>query len=403
MAVGLEAAVGLKPVAGVRLGTAASGIRYPDRTDLALVELAAGSTCAAMFTRNAFMAAPVILAKEHLATSATRFWLINSGNANAATGDPGFEDARSTCAMVADECGVEAGSVLPFSTGVIGERMPLDAFEHGIRVATADLSEHGWDEAAKAIMTTDTLPKGGSRSLEVGGKAVTMTGIVKGAGMIRPDMATMLAFVATDAAVAQNTLDTCLREAVEGSFNRVTIDGDTSTNDACVLAATGGSGAALTTAEDIAAFQCALNDLTLELAQGLVRDGEGASKFICVDVDGGHNIKECLAVAYTVAHSPLVKTALFASDPNWGRIVMAIGRAGVADLDVSGVNVFLGDVCIVRGGGRADTYTESAGQAEMDAEEITIRIELDRGTSRDCVWTSDLSHDYVTINAEYRT
>jgi glutamate N-acetyltransferase / amino-acid N-acetyltransferase len=403
MAVGLEAATGLKPVKGVRLGTAAAGVRYADRTDLALVELADGSTCAATFTRNAFMAAPVVVAKAHLGAYPSRYWLINSGNANAATGEPGLHDARATCAMVAEHCGVEAGSVLPFSTGVIGERMPLDAFQRGIRAAIASLSEHGWDGAANAIMTTDTVPKGASRTLEVNGKTVTMTGIVKGAGMIRPDMATMLAFVAADAAIAQEQLDGCLREAVERSFNRVTIDGDTSTNDACVLAATGASGAVLSTTQEIAAFQSALNALTLELAQALVRDGEGASKFICVDVDGGYDIEECLAVAYTVAHSPLVKTALFASDPNWGRIVMAIGRAGVADLDISGVNVFLGDACIVRGGGRADSYTESAGQAVMDAQEITIRIELGRGASRERVWTSDLSHDYVTINAEYRT
>ena len=403
MAVGLEAANGLKPVQGVRLGTAAAGVRYADRTDLALVELAAGSTCAATFTRNAFMAAPVIVAKANLGTHPSRYWLINSGNANAATGVPGLEDARATCAMVAEHCGVEAGSVLPFSTGVIGERMPLDAFQRGIRAACDDLSEDGWDGAASAIMTTDTLPKGGSRTLEFNGKTITMTGIVKGAGMIRPDMATMLAFVATDAAIAQEVLDGCLLDAVERSFNRVTIDGDTSTNDACVLAATGASGAVLSTPEEIAAFQSALNALTLELAQALVRDGEGASKFICVDVDGGSDTDECLAVAYTVAHSPLVKTALFASDPNWGRIVMAVGRAGVVDLDISGVNVFLGDVCIVRGGGRADSYTESAGQAVMDEEEITIRIELGRGASRERVWTSDLSHDYVTINAEYRT
>jgi glutamate N-acetyltransferase / amino-acid N-acetyltransferase len=403
MAVGLRAAANLKAVRGIRLGTAQAGVRYADRTDLALVELAQGSVTAATFTRNAFQAAPVLVAKQHLAAAAARFWLINSGNANAATGKPGIDDARATCALVA-ACGdVLAEQVLPFSTGVIGERMPISAFERGVKEAHAALRDDGWDAAARAIMTTDTEPKGASASITLSTGQCTLTGIVKGSGMIRPDMATMLAFVATDAAIDAADLDACLRIAVEQSFNRVTVDGDTSTNDACVLTATGAAGVSAAGSADLALFQHALNTLCLELAQALVRDGEGATKFIEVRVEGGRDAQECLSVAYTVAHSPLVKTAMFASDANWGRIVMAIGRAGVDALDIEGVNVFLGDVCIVRSGGRADGYTEEAGQQVMSNEEISVRIELGRGSAAETIWTSDLSHGYVSINAEYRS
>lgn len=403
MAVGLIPAENLTPVAGVRLGTAKAGVRYPDRTDLALVELAPGTVTAATFTRNAFQAAPVTVAKAHLKDADTRFWLINSGNANAATGQPGIDDALATCAIVARHGDVSSQQVLPFSTGVIGERMPLDAFERGVASAHTALAADGWDQAARAIMTTDTEPKGFSAEVRLSAGACVMTGIVKGSGMIRPDMATMLAFVATDAALTHQQLQSSLAVAVEQSFNRVTVDGDTSTNDACVLSATGASGFVVDGAEDLLTFQTALNELCLQLAQSLVRDGEGATKYIAIQVDGGKDESECLAVAYTVAHSPLVKTAMFASDANWGRIVMAIGRAGVAELDVTGVNVFLGDVCIVRSGGRALEYTEEAGAQVMREAEICVTIELGRGQVSETVWTSDLSHDYVTINAEYRT
>ena len=403
MAVGLKPASNLTPIDGVRIGTAEAGVRYSGRTDLALVELAPNSTCASTFTQSAFAAAPVLVSKEHLLATATRYWLINSGNANAATGDLGVADARATCKIVADAGGVSPESVLPFSTGVIGERMPLSAFADGVPQAMAALEHDGWLAGAHAIMTTDTVPKGASRAVTLSGGTVHVTGIVKGSGMIRPDMATMLAFAATDAVIADATLKRLLRTAVEHSFNRVTVDGDTSTNDACVLAATGASGIVIESDADVSAMQSALNGLALELAQAMIRDGEGASKFVSVIVEQGRDIDECLAVAYTIAHSPLVKTALFASDPNWGRIVMAIGRAGVTALEVEGVNVFLGDVCIVQGGGAAASYTEAAGQAIMDREDITIRVELGRGDAAETVWTSDLSHDYVTINAEYRT
>ena len=403
MAVGLITAQNLTPVAGVRLGTAEAGVRYPDRTDLALVELAPGTVTAATFTRNAFQAAPVTVAKAHVKDADARFWLINSGNANAATGQPGIDDALATCAIVARHGDVSPQQVLPFSTGVIGERMPLDAFERGVASAYTALAADGWDQAARAIMTTDTEPKGFSAGVQLSTGACVMTGIVKGSGMIRPDMATMLAFVATDATLTHHQLQPSLAVAVEQSFNRVTVDGDTSTNDACVLSATGASGVVVDGAEDLLTFQIALNQLCLQLAQSLVRDGEGATKYIAIQVDGGKDESECLAVAYTVAHSPLVKTAMFASDANWGRIVMAIGRAGVAELDVTGVNVFLGDVCIVRSGGRALEYTEEAGAQVMHEAEISVTIELGRGQASETVWTSDLSHDYVTINAEYRT
>lgn len=403
MAVGLKPASNLTPISGVRIGTAEAGVRYSGRPDLALFELAPGSTCAATFTQSAFAAAPVLLAKQHLEAAECRSWLVNSGNANAATGQPGLDDASATCTVVAEALGVSAQSVLPFSTGVIGERMPLAAFERGVPAAVAALSEDGWLAGAEAIMTTDTVPKGASRTVALSGGTVNITGIVKGSGMIRPDMATMLAFAATDAVIAAESLRTMLHTAVEYSFNRVTVDGDTSTNDACVLAATGASGVVVTSDDDVAVLQAALNDLALELAQGMIRDGEGASKFVSVVVEQGRDIEECLEVAYTIAHSPLVKTALFASDPNWGRIVMAIGRAGVDALDIEGVNVFLGDVSIVQAGGAAPSYTEAAGQAVMDQEDITIRVQLGRGEATETVWTSDLSHDYVTINAEYRT
>ena len=403
MAVGLAPAKELGTVAGVRVGTAKAGIRYAGRRDLTVIELTEGTVSAATFTQNRFCAAPVLLTREHLAVTAPRYLLINTGNANAATGAAGLADARACCAVLARICGCEPAQVLPFSTGVIGERLQREAFERGVPLAIEALQEAGWELAAEAIMTTDTIPKGAAREVVLSGGNCRIVGIAKGSGMIRPDMATMLAFIATDARLDQARAQQWLRQAVEHSFNRVTVDGDTSTNDACVLSATGACGVPLAGAEDEQAFHTALTELMLELAQALVRDGEGASKFITVQVEKGASTAECLVVAYTVAHSPLVKTAMFASDPNWGRLVMAIGRAGIDDLDPHKVEVYLGDVCIVRAGGRAAEYTEERGQAVMDRSEITVRIVLNRGESTDTVWTSDLSHEYITVNAEYRT
>ena len=402
MAVGYSKLPPLLPVAGVRLASAAAGIRYTGRDDLALFELAPGSACAAVFTRNAFCAAPVQLARDHLAHAQPRYLLVNSGNANAGTGARGLDAARRCCELVAAQAGCAAEAVLPFSTGVIGEHLPVERFEAAVSGLFDGLNPDGWADAAHAIMTTDTVAKGVSRTLDLEGGTVTVTGVAKGAGMIRPDMATMLAFVATDAVLEQPALQDCLGQAVEGSFNRITVDGDTSTNDACVLVASGASGLAPAgaDAERLAALTA---DVCRELAQLIIRDAEGATKFVTVDVAGGRDAQECLQVAYTVAHSPLVKTALFAGDPNWGRILAAVGRAGLEALDVGRVIIRLGDVCIVRDGGVAEDYREADGQRVMAADEITIGIELGRGRARERIWTSDLSHDYVTINAEYRT
>lgn len=407
MAVGLHTLPELLSIPGVRLGVACAGIRYPDRRDLVLIELTAGATCAAVFTRNAFCAAPVQLARQHLqACPAPRYLLINTGNANAGTGADGLRDAARCCTAVAQIAGCEAQAVLPFSTGVIGEPLPVAAVEGGLPVAFDGLDGAGWAEAAHGIMTTDTVPKGISRQVEIDGQPVTVTGIAKGAGMIRPDMATMLAFVATDAAVNEELLQRCLHHAVGRSFNRITVDGDTSTNDACVLMATG-RGARRPSIEKAGSAYDALCTVVTEvfeyLAQALIRDAEGATKFVTVDVAGGSDSEECLAVAYAVAHSPLVKTALFASDPNWGRILAVVGRSGVHGLELDKVAIYLDDVCIVRGGGRAADYTEALGQAVMARDEMTIRIDLGRGAARERVWTCDLSYDYVRINAEYRT
>jgi glutamate N-acetyltransferase/amino-acid N-acetyltransferase len=403
MAVGLEAPGRLSPVGGVRLASVAASIRYPDRDDLVLIELASGSVASAVFTRNAFCAAPVMLARQHLSRGAPRYLLINSGNANAGNGETGMDDARASCAAVSGATGCEPERVLPFSTGVIGEPLPVERIAAALPRAVAGLDQDGWLDAARAIMTTDTLPKGGSRELELSGGSVRITGIAKGAGMIRPDMATMLAFVATDAVVEPALLDRTLRDAVERSFNAITVDGDTSTNDAMVLIASGASGVAIETPEDQQRFDTAIGEICEWLAQAIVRDAEGATKFVTIDVLGAETGSEARSVAYTVAHSPLVKTALFASDPNWGRILAAVGRAGVEGLDVSRVEIALGDVVIVRGGGRARDYTEAAGQRVMAQDEITLRIDLGRGNAEARVWTSDLSFDYVRINAEYRT
>ncbi|MAC34445.1 MAG: bifunctional ornithine acetyltransferase/N-acetylglutamate synthase [Haliea sp.] len=408
MAVGEDKLVTLLQVPGVRLATVCAGIKKPGRRDLVVLELAPGSHCAGVFTRNAFCAAPVVVAREHLGQSRGRpnYLLVNTGNANAGTGERGLADARRCCEALAEMAGVDAKGVLPFSTGVIGEPLPVGRITDALPLAIQGLTGDGWLEAAHGIMTTDTRPKGHSLRFSCEGRDYTITGIAKGAGMIRPNMATMLGFLATDAAVSQPVLQALITEAAELSFNRISVDGDTSTNDACVLAATGAAGnPLLETLEGplYDALREAVQAVCVELAQGLVRDGEGASKFVTIAVSGGRNEQECLDVAFTIAHSPLVKTALFASDPNWGRLLAAIGRAGLPELDVNRVSVFLNGVLIAENGCRAASYTEEQGVAAMAPEEITIRVELDRGAAEAQVWTTDFSYDYVRINAEYRT
>ncbi|OOZ37300.1 bifunctional glutamate N-acetyltransferase/amino-acid acetyltransferase ArgJ [Solemya velesiana gill symbiont] len=394
------------PVAGIRLGATAAGIKYPDRNDLVIVELPEGSSCAAVFTRNAFCAAPVTVAREHLEATAPHYLLINSGNANAGTGEDGMRAARESCKAVAAAQACAINQVLPFSTGVIGELLPVQKIDAAVPAALAALSEQSWADAARAIMTTDMVPKLISRQFEHDGHTLTVTGMAKGSGMIRPDMATMLAYVATDAAVDKPLLQACLEQAVAPSFNSITVDGDTSTNDACVLMASGASGCSPindVASTGYAGLRDAVREVCMELARAIVKDGEGATKLVEILVEGGTDQEEVRSVAYTVAHSPLVKTALFASDPNWGRILAAVGRAGVNDLDIDKVKIWLGDVCIVTEGGRAADYTEEAGQTVMDRDEITIRVALGRGDAQTRVLTCDFSYDYVKINAEYRT
>jgi len=407
MAVGLSAELPSLPVVeGVRLATAAAGIRKQNRPDLVLIEAVGGSACGAVFTRNAFCAAPVVVAREHLATSAPRYLLINAGNANAGTGEAGLRDARACCAMVAERGGCAATEVLPFSTGVIGEPLPVGRIRDAMPSLIQGLSADGWAAAARGIMTTDTVAKAVSRKVTLGGTTVTINGIAKGAGMIHPRMATMLAFIATDAAIDRALLQRCLERAVDESFHCITVDGDTSTNDACVVLATGAAPMpAIASDRDprCEGFQSALTEVCRTLAQAIVRDAEGATKFISVTAGGGRSGAECRDVAFAVALSPLVKTAFFASDPNWGRILAAIGRAGVPDLDVRRVSIDLDEVCIVRGGERAADYSEARGREVMSRAEISVRIDLGRGSSTVTVWTSDFSYDYVRINAEYRT
>jgi glutamate N-acetyltransferase/amino-acid N-acetyltransferase len=405
MAVGPDTLPEFFPVAGVRLGIASAGIKKPGRKDLVVFELAPGSRVAGIFTRNQFCAAPVTLSRRHLSLASPRYLLINTGNANAGTGAQGMEDAIACCQALADQAGISPEEVLPFSTGVIGEPLPVTKIVNALPQAMEGVSEDRWAEAASGIMTTDTRPKGATRQVEVNGHTVTISGISKGAGMIRPNMATMLGFIATDALIAPDLLQSLASGLGEKSFNRITIDGDTSTNDACMLMASGQYGGPEITADcaDLPVLRDALEQVYLELAHAIVRDGEGATKFVTIDVSGAASQQEALDVAYTVAHSPLVKTALYASDPNWGRILAAVGRAGVSGLDLNALEIYLGDVCLVRNGGRADDYSEERGQAVMDREEITIAIDLKRGEVRETVWTCDFSHDYVTINAEYRT
>ncbi|WP_008294523.1 bifunctional glutamate N-acetyltransferase/amino-acid acetyltransferase ArgJ [Congregibacter litoralis] len=396
------------PVPGVTVSAVEAGIRYADRLDLVALKFDQGTTAAAVFTRNAFCAAPVIVAREHLAAcdSMPRLLLINTGNANAGTGAPGIAAARRSCEEAATLLGLSAHEVLPFSTGVIGEDLPLAPLVSALPTLFSALSPEHWLRAAHGIMTTDTRPKAGSRRFAANGRDYVLTGIAKGAGMLRPDMATMLAFLTTDAPIAPSVLDHLLRRAVEMSFHRITVDGDTSTNDAVLLAATGaGDGEVCEDPESELgrALGEALEALCLELAQGLVRDGEGASKFVEVDVRGGADERECLDVAFTIAHSPLVKTALFAGDPNWGRLLAAIGRAGLRDLDVNGVRILINDALIAEKGSRATSYDESEVAAFMQQSDLRVIVELGRGQADARVWTSDFSYDYVKINAEYRS
>jgi len=385
----------LASVKGVTLGVAQAGIRKAGRKDLLLIALAEGSRVAGVFTQNRFCAAPVQVARKHLASGRpTRALLVNTGNANAGTGKTGIADARASCGAAARLLGCDPREVLPFSTGVIMEPLPVERIVGALPACAADLREDNWVSAAEAIMTTDTVPKAVSRRAG----PVTVTGIAKGAGMIRPDMATMLGFVATDAAVSQSALERLVAEAAESSFNRISVDGDTSTNDSFVLIATGAAGRC-----DPSALREAVLQVSQGLAQAIVRDGEGATKFITVRVEKGRNERECRSVAYAIAHSPLVKTAFFASDPNLGRLLAAIGNSGVRDLDVDRVQLYLDDVQVATRGGRAPGYREEHGKRAMEKSEITVRVVLGRGKASATVWTCDLSHEYVTINAEYRT
>lgn len=406
MAVGPDTLPTLHPVPGFRLGTASAGIKTPGRLDLVVMEICPGASVSGVFTTNAFCAAPVQVAKKHLQQHAPAYLLVNTGNANAGTGDSGLKHSEQSCAELADLCDVPADAIVPFSTGVIGEPLPITKIVAALPASLADLDDHGWARAAKGIMTTDTRPKGASRQLEINGHAVTITGIAKGAGMIKPNMATMLGFIATDAAIDRSLLDSLIQHAVAHSFNRITIDGDTSTNDACMLVATGQSAIEPFRAEDAAFYAIlrdAITEVFIELAQSLVRDGEGATKFVAVAVNGAVSEEEALKVAYTIAESPLVKTALFASDPNWGRLLAAIGRAGLVSLDVNQVSVYINELLIAERGCRAASYTEEQGIVAMAGEEIVIRVELARGRQGATVWTSDLSDEYVRINADYRS
>jgi len=396
----------LFPVAGVELGAAMAGVRKAGRKDVLLVKISPGAQVAGVFTQNRFCAAPVILAKEHLAPGRSpRALVVNTGNANAGTGEDGLKRALEVCAAAAAAIGCATNEVLPFSTGVIMEPLPSDRIVAGLPAAKADLRADNWANAAESIMTTDTVAKAASRKVVVSGRTVTVTGIAKGAGMIHPDMATMLAFVATDAGLPPALLREMLKEAADESFNAITVDGDTSTNDSLILIATGASGVHLAdkAAAGYAAVRDAIRAVCVQLAQAIIRDGEGATKFITVQVEGGRTREECRKVAFAIAHSPLVKTAFFASDPNLGRILAAIGYAGVGDLDTGLVDLYLGDVLVASKGGRNPAYREEDANAVMKQPEITVRVLLDRGAASATLWTCDFSFDYVKINAEYRT
>jgi glutamate N-acetyltransferase/amino-acid N-acetyltransferase len=405
MPVNLSAPVAaqLLPVAGVSLGIAEAGIKRPDRKDLLVIQLDEGATIAGVFTTNRFCAAPVIVAREHLASGkAIRALVVNTGNANAGTGEQGMAAARTTCGALAKLLGCAAEQVLPFSTGVIMEPLPVDKIIAGMPQAITNLKADNWFDASQAIMTTDIVAKAVSRQVQIAGKTVTVTGMSKGSGMIHPNMATMLGYIATDAAMATPLLQQMVSEASNASFNCITVDGDTSTNDALMLIATGKSGVAIDAANR-AALQAVITEVATALAQAIVRDGEGATKFITIKIEGGKDEAECKKIGYAIAHSPLVKTAFFASDPNLGRILAAIGYAGVADLDVEKLKLYLDDVLVAESGGRATSYQEADGQRVMQQSDITIRVVLNRGAVNATLWTCDFSYDYVKINASYRS
>ncbi|TXT36628.1 MAG: glutamate N-acetyltransferase / amino-acid N-acetyltransferase [Comamonadaceae bacterium] len=397
----------LFPIPGVRIGITEAGIRKANRKDLTVVLIDEGASVAGVFTQNRFCAAPVQICREHLAAGqGIRAMLINTGNANAGTGEDGRARAILTCQALAAQLNIEASQVLPFSTGVIMETLPIERIEAGLPAALADAKPDNWLRASEAIMTTDTVAKAFGVQLQIDGVTVSITGISKGAGMIRPNMATMLGFIATDASVSQDVMKQLAHELAEGSFNRVTVDGDTSTNDSFVVIASNQAQHAPITSLDSAAGQAlkqAMLGVAKQLAQAIVRDGEGATKFIAIQVEGGQTQAECRQVAYAIAHSPLVKTAFFASDPNLGRILAAVGYAGIADLDQTGIDLYLDDVHVALKGGRNPSYREEDGQRVMKQAEITVRVVLGRGTASDTVWTCDLSHDYVSINADYRS
>lgn len=403
MPVNLVPAKDLIPVDGVRLASIGANIRYQNRDDLTLIEVSEGSSVAGMFTNNAFCAAPVTICREHLKTTqGIRYLIINSGNANAGTGEEGITSANLICAEVADEGMCNLDSVLPFSTGVIGEQLPYWKIVEKIPALVENLAADNWISTAKAIMTTDTVHKGVSKTVHIDDEIITITGIAKGSGMIEPNMATLLSYVATDAGIKQSELESICQEITTQSFNAISVDGDTSTNDSFVMMATGKSGVHLTDSnKDV--ITTALNEVCQELAQAIIRDAEGATKFVTISVENAPDYNYAKEIAYTVARSPLVKTALFASDPNWGRILAAIGRAPVEHIDISKLTLYVGETLLLESGEPAESYTEEQGQAEMDKEEITIRAVLNTGEAQAHVWTSDLSHEYVTINAEYRS
>lgn len=397
----------LLPVAGVMLGIAEAHIKKPNRKDVLVMSLAANTKVAGVFTLNRFCAAPVILCQSHLAAGqGIRALVVNTGNANAGTGDDGLARAQQTCDALAGLLGLNLGQILPFSTGVIMEPLPVDRIVAGLPASVADLKADNWSNAAEAIMTTDIVAKGASKQLQLNGKTVTITGIAKGSGMIHPNMATMLGYVATDAAIAQDALNALIEHAVNRSFNCITVDGDTSTNDSFIVMATGQAGNAEISdlnSADYLAVRDAITEISSQLAQAIVRDGEGATKFMTIEVTGGQDIAECRKVGYAIAHSPLIKTAFFASDPNLGRILAAIGYAGIDDLDVSRLKLYLGDVLVAEDGGRAASYVEADGQRIMKEAEITVHVDLARGKAEATVWTCDFSYDYVKINADYRS
>ena len=406
----LPVAADLKPVAGIEIGYAEAGIKKPGRKDVLVMRLAEGATVSGVFTLNRFCAAPVQISKDNLAKAKSggkpiRALMVNTGNANAGTGEAGLANAHATCAALAQELGLDAQQILPFSTGVILEPLPVEKIKAGLPAAVKNLKADNWFNAAEGIMTTDTQPKAGSRTVDIAGHKVTLTGISKGAGMIKPNMATMLGYLAFDAKVAQPVLDVLVKEAADKSFNCITIDGDTSTNDSFMLIATGAGTLEVSSVDspEYKALAAAVTELSVFLAQAIVRDGEGATKFITISVEDGANVEECRKIAYSIGHSPLVKTAFFASDPNLGRILAAIGYAGVDDLDVSKINLWLDDVWVAKDCGRNPDYKEEDGQRVMKQSEITVRVKLARGTAASTVYTCDLSHDYVSINADYRS